>query len=270
PPLPPARPARGWSRGRRAGSRPPGRRARPPTALVRPQCSRRSLSAARVNGGRTPAGPHVSGAGRFPGPRVTARHPGQPPGRPAGTDRRDVGSGQGAVHPRLGGASPGGLNLPRMPAAVPRPSLARRAVRRARRELSGLRRTTVRGSDPARVKPRWLRGHRLRVVLPDAAALVRLAGSGRLTGQIRALDLTLAHAPEWQVAGVRPPRLARSVTGFRWHRRGDRLRVRLRWSRPYESDRALGDAVRAVLRYRPWERARGPHPPETRSVAALG
>lgn len=150
--------------------------------------------------------------------------------------------------------------MPPVPVTAPRPGLARRIIRRARREIAGWRRTTVRGP-AARVGTVRLRGQRLRLLLPDAAALVRLAGAGRLAGTVRALEIRLAHVPDWQLTGLRPPRLSRAVTGFQWRRRGGRLRVRLRWARPYECDRALDEAIRAVLRYRPWEQTSGPDLP---------
>ncbi|HEY8473037.1 MAG TPA: hypothetical protein VIL37_10440 [Natronosporangium sp.] len=141
-----------------------------------------------------------------------------------------------------------------MPASAS-PSLPRRIVRRARRELTRTRWTTLRGNDQ---QPRQLRGQRLRLRLPDAAALLRLAVSGQLTGTVAALDVELAAVPEALVRGVRPPALGREVTGFRWQRRGSRLRVRLGWSAPQQVHRALADVLRASLRVRPWDQLGGP------------
>jgi hypothetical protein len=98
----------------------------------------------------------------------------------------------------------------------------------------------------------------LRVDLPDASALVRLAASGLLTGGIRGLTVRLRHVPDWLMTGLRPPRLGRSVAAFRWrHRRGG-LVVRFHWHRPCDIHQALSGALAAVLRTRAWHQTSGP------------
>ncbi|MPZ27365.1 MAG: hypothetical protein GEV12_13375 [Micromonosporaceae bacterium] len=160
-----------------------------------------------------------------------------------------------------------------------RANLPRRVAGRARRELARLRRVTVRAGGAGEVRvsrlrgPGWLhfrladeparyavRGGTLRLLLPDPAALIRLAASGLLVGQVRRLRVRLADAPEWLVTAVRPPRLGRTAVGVGWRRRGRRLTVTLRWSKPYGVDRALADAIAAVVRARPWDQASGPVP----------
>jgi hypothetical protein len=154
--------------------------------------------------------------------------------------------------------------------------LYRRLVRRARWELAGLRRTTVRAAGQDAVRVSRLRGGwrgyrlddpgarhvvrttRLRLQLPDAATLVRVAASGLLTGEIRDLRVRLASAPEWLVTGVRPPRLGRASRRFRWRRRGGTLTVDFGWSGRYGVHRALGDALASILRARAWDQASGP------------
>jgi hypothetical protein len=150
-------------------------------------------------------------------------------------------------------------------------ALPRRIARRARRELAALLRTTVRpaGDDGVRMGRRTyrlddpaarhrVRGGRLRLVLPDAAWVVRLAAAGLLTGDLLRLRVRLASSPEWLVTGLRPPRLGRNAAGFRWRRRGSTLTVDFGWSRPYPVYQGLADAVAAVLRYRTWEQVSGP------------
>lgn len=97
-----------------------------------------------------------------------------------------------------------------------------------------------------------------RLQLPDAAALVRLATSGLLTGTVRGLRLQLAMAPDWQVAGLRPPRVGGSVAGFAWRRGRGGLQVTWRWHRPREVSVALSEALSAVLRARMWDQTGGP------------
>jgi hypothetical protein len=160
--------------------------------------------------------------------------------------------------------------------AEPARTLPRRLARRARGELVRLRRITVRPAGYGVVEVSrlrgvgWLRyrlddpearyavrGGTLRLALPDASTLIRLAVSGLLAGQVRRLRVRLADVPESLVTGVRPARPGRTVAGFRWRRRR-RLALTLRWSRPYGVDRALADAIAAVVRARPWDQASGP------------
>lgn len=155
--------------------------------------------------------------------------------------------------------------------------LVRRGAGRVRRKVPGLWRTTVRPVDrdtvrvsrtpggPSRVyrldeateRHRVLPGT-VRLDLPDASALVRIAASGLLTGEVRGIEVDLASAPEWLVTGARLPRLGRHAREFTWRRRRGGLEVRLRWSRAYDLHRALTDLTSAVLRSRPWEQTSGP------------
>lgn len=154
-------------------------------------------------------------------------------------------------------------------------SLARRATRRARREVRDLARTTVRADGPDAVRIRHWRGWRsyrlddpaarhqigggrLRLRLPDPAALVRLAASGLLTGEVRQLRVRLASVPEWLVTGVRPPRLGRTAVALRWRRRSGGLTVEFGWSRRYPLHRGLAEVLAAVLRARAWDQVSGP------------
>jgi hypothetical protein len=155
--------------------------------------------------------------------------------------------------------------------------LPRRVIRRLRREVAGLRWITVRpeGRDAVRVSrvrgvgrrsyrlddltARYVLGTgKLRLVVPDAAALVRIAVSGVLTGEIQRLEIRLADAPEWLLAGVRPPRLGRTAVRFHWRRRGRGLTLQLGWSKPYGLNRAFADALAAVVRARRWDQVSGP------------
>lgn len=158
----------------------------------------------------------------------------------------------------------------------PRPSLVRRIVRRTRRELSTRRLVTVRVLDPERVRVAWwprrgrayhlddpaatcqLRGQALRVTVPEPATLARLVACGLLTGEVRRLELRLSEAPEWLLRGVHPPRLGRTAVRFTWQRHDRGLRIQLRWSRPYDTRRALADTLTAVLRARAWDQTSGP------------
>lgn len=140
-----------------------------------------------------------------------------------------------------------------MPAAAT--SLPRRIARRARRELAARRRVTVRTVGE---RPRRFSGQRVRLVLPDASALVRLATSGRLTGQVSELTVDLAVVPGWVVRAVRPASLGRTASAFTWRRDGSRLQVTMHWSKPYDLHRAFSDVLRATLRSRPWDQASGP------------
>ncbi|HET9517902.1 MAG TPA: glycosyltransferase family A protein [Actinoplanes sp.] len=98
----------------------------------------------------------------------------------------------------------------------------------------------------------------LTLQLPDAAALVRLSASGVLHGRVRRLRIRLTAAPDWLLAGIRPPRIGRNVAAFSWRRRSGGVEVRFVWSRQRDLDRALQDALSAVLRARPWDQASGP------------
>lgn len=151
-----------------------------------------------------------------------------------------------------------------------------RVARRARWARARLRPVRVRlaGPDAVRVRRfpgrfRWhrldaaqsrygLHGGTLRLRLPDPAALVRVAASGLLTGEVRRLEVRLAAVPDWLRNGVRPAPLARTCRSFRWRRRGRSLAVGLVWSRPVPVPRALSDVLAAVLRARPWDQVSGP------------
>jgi hypothetical protein len=144
------------------------------------------------------------------------------------------------------------------------------------RRLAGLRSLTLRQEGPDLVRvagPLHPRRRRyrladpeaglvatgtLRLWSPDPAALVRLVASGLLTGEVRRLRLRLESAPDWLLAGVRPPRLARTCQRFNWRRRGRGLTIDLRWSTPYDLSHNLAGLLAAVLRTRPWEQASGP------------
>lgn len=148
-----------------------------------------------------------------------------------------------------------------MPATVHSVTLLRRVARRARREFAARRRVTVRVSEPpgsADQPGLRLRGEALRLVSPELAGVIRLAMSGRITGQLSRLDLVLEQASEPVLAAIRPPRFGQTLTGFRWRRSGGRLWVSLRWSRPYDAARALSDLLRAILRVRAWDQLSGP------------
>jgi hypothetical protein len=164
--------------------------------------------------------------------------------------------------------------MPSLPSATPRP--VRRILKRAKGVLVTLRSVAVRPAGPDEIRVSRLRGgwrryrfddpsaqcrvgaQALTVTLPDPAALARLSASGLFTGQIRRLTVRLHFAPDPVVAGVRPPRLSRTATEFTWRRDGGGLRLRMRWSQPYEVPRALRDAAGAVLRVRPLPQLSGP------------
>ena len=161
--------------------------------------------------------------------------------------------------------------------APPSPARVRRTVRRLRGALAARRPVTVRLADWETVRVSRVRGlgrHRyrldepgarhavgsqtIRVVVPDAAGLVRLAVSGLLHGKVRRLRIRLAAAAWWQVTGLALPRLARGARRLAWRRRGAGLRISFAWSEPQDLATALADAVGACLRVRLWDQASGP------------
>ncbi|QSB14245.1 glycosyltransferase family 2 protein [Natronosporangium hydrolyticum] len=159
------------------------------------------------------------------------------------------------------------------------PDLAGRVLRRARRELAGLRRTTLRTrggpsvtatqwphrplprrlrlTDPAAALPAAGGGVALRVA--DPTALVQLAAAGLITGELRRLNLRMTTAGDIALAGLRPPRPGRHSRRFSWRRHGRYgLRVDLAWSRPYPAAQAMSDLLAAVTRARAWDQTSGP------------
>jgi hypothetical protein len=155
-------------------------------------------------------------------------------------------------------------------------NLRGRIARRTRWSRARLRPVRVRAGGPDAVRVRrfpgrfqrhrldtahsWyaLRGGTLRLVLPDPAALARLAAAGLLTGEVRRLEVRLANAPDWLLNGVRPAALARTCRSFRWRRRRRSLTVGLIWSRPQPVSRVMADVLAAVLRARSWDQLSGP------------
>jgi hypothetical protein len=163
------------------------------------------------------------------------------------------------------------------------PALVRRGVRQARRRLGqakrglgrardradALRRSEVRtvGADTVEAGGRQYRlddpaarhdvAGALIVVVSDPAALVRVAASGVLAGRVTGLTVQVQVAPDWLLLGVQPPALRKSAAEFTWRRDGDGLTVELRWTAPQPVDRALEDALAAVVRPRSWPQTHG-------------
>ncbi|REF36672.1 glycosyltransferase family A protein [Thermasporomyces composti] len=132
----------------------------------------------------------------------------------------------------------------------------------------GLRPRRYRLDDPQARRP--VHAEVLRLDLPDAACLERLAGSCLLHGHVREVSLRIATMPTWLRGGLRPRGLARDTTAVSWRAVGSRLEVRLRW----KSRRSVGDALdelcTTVLRPRRWEQTGGVVPTVDRTAWVRG
>lgn len=118
-------------------------------------------------------------------------------------------------------------------------------------------RRRYRAEDPASGRVP-ISGGTLQLLLPDAAAAVRLAASGLLTGEVHRLRLRLDDCPDWSSAAVRAPRLGGTLRRFGWRRRGAGVVVDVAWSIPKPVHLALADLIRTVLRSRAWDQLSGP------------
>lgn len=157
------------------------------------------------------------------------------------------------------------------------PSRTRRWLRRARTAVAQSRRVRVRQVAAERVRvwrvPGTVRTYHLSdprargyvsgvatVAVTDPAALVRLATSGLLRGNVVGLRVRVAVAPRWLVRGLRPPPLRPHARSFTWRIDGAGVRIDLRWSRPIPVRLAFGDALAATMRQRSWPSSDGPVP----------
>jgi hypothetical protein len=132
----------------------------------------------------------------------------------------------------------------------------------------GLRPRRYRLDDPH--AHRLVRAELLRLDLPDAACLERLAGSCLLYGQVREVSLRVATMPTWLRGGLRPRGLARDTTAVSWRAVGSRVEVRLRWNRPRSVATALDELCTTVLRPRRWEQTGGVVPTVDRTAWTRG
>jgi hypothetical protein len=100
--------------------------------------------------------------------------------------------------------------------------------------------------------------HTLLIDLPDAAALARLAMSAIVQGRTWRLQVRLRHSPRQVAGGARPPQLDLDAAEMSWRCRGSGVELCYAWSRPRDIPLALGEALRALLRVRPWDQIAGP------------
>lgn len=132
----------------------------------------------------------------------------------------------------------------------------------------GLRPRRYRLDDPQAHRP--IRTELLRLDLPDAACLERLAGSCLLHGHVREVSLRVATMPTWLRGGLRPRGLARDTTAVSWRATGSSVEVRLRWSRRRSVAAALDELCATVLRPRRWEQVGGVVPTVDRTAWLRG
>jgi hypothetical protein len=103
-----------------------------------------------------------------------------------------------------------------------------------------------------------LSAHTLVVDLPDVAALTCLAMSALLRGRTWRLQVRLQRSPGWVSGGARPAPLDLGAGEMSWRRRGSSVELRYAWSRPRDIPLALSEALRALVRARPWDQLAGP------------
>ena len=122
----------------------------------------------------------------------------------------------------------------------------------------GLRRRRYRLDDER--ASRVVKAGVLRIDVPDAGCLGRLAASCLLRGRVREIRVRIATMPTWLRGGLRPHGMARDTEVFSWRATGAGVEVRIGWRSRRELGRALSEACAAVLRPRGWEQAGGDVP----------
>ena len=128
--------------------------------------------------------------------------------------------------------------------------------------LHGARSQRYRLDDPRAA--RTVRARVLRIEVPDAACLERLAASCLLTGQVREVRLRIETMPTWLRGGLGLAGMSRDVELLTWRASGAGVEVRLAWRTRRTVGRALSELGGCVLRSR-WEQLGGVVPVLDRS-----
>jgi hypothetical protein len=100
---------------------------------------------------------------------------------------------------------------------------------------------------------------RLLLVVPDVAALVRLATAGIVRGRTASVEVRLDRFGPEHRAGLALPRLSKHTMSVSWTRAGAAgARLAVRWAKPRPVARCLQDLCSGAVRGSTWDQAGGP------------